>query len=175
MENKSYENSISQITCTLDYTIKLLNDIDIYQEDNFFNRYINIYGLINYSRNQFLPKTSSFITDNHAFNDIFFNYTSVESMILDLFMIIESDLIKALDVNDEKLINKDKINSIINFSYKLLKLLKNIINTRINLNKNIIDDEEYTKLNQEYTNKVFNMQNDFYKLVYDEKIDFRVK
>ena len=130
-----YDNSINEITQTLKKINTSLNDIDLNMNDeNFFDKSINIYGLINYTRNQFLPKTSSFITDNHAFNDIFFNYTSVESMILDLFLIIESDLIKALDKNTDQLLDSDKINSIIAFSHNLFELLSSIIDTRINLN-----------------------------------------
>ncbi|RAP52458.1 MAG: hypothetical protein BZ133_01075 [Methanosphaera sp. SHI613] len=171
----NYESSINEITQTLNHIINFLNKTDINYTEDFFDECINLYGLINYSRNQFLPKTSSFITDNHAFNDIFFNYTSVESMILDLFLIIESDIIKTLDKNYVDLLNTDKIKSIITFSSKLLDLLNKIIDTRIRLNKQIIDQNEYAKLNKQFTNDVFNMQNDFYKLVYDEKIDFRVK
>jgi hypothetical protein len=171
----NYESSINEITQTLNHIINFLNKTDINYTEDFFDECINLYGLINYSRNQFLPKTSSFITDNHAFNDIFFNYTSVESMILDLFLIIESDIIKTLDKNDVDLLNTDKIKSILTFSSKLLDLLNKIIDTRIRLNKQIIDQNEYAKLNKQFTNDVFNMQNDFYKLVYDEKIDFRVK
>ena len=172
----NYDTSINEITQTLTYITTSLNDIDlILDEDTFFTKSIKLYGLINYSRNQFLPKTSSFITDNHAFNDIFFNYTSVESMILDLFLIIESDLIRALDKNDSKVIDKKKFMDIINFSNGLLELLNEIINTRINLNNKVINEDEYDKLNREYTGKLFNMQNDFYNMVYDEKVDFRIK
>ena len=171
-----YDNSINEITQTLKKINTSLNDIDLNMNDeNFFDKSINIYGLINYTRNQFLPKTSSFITDNHAFNDIFFNYTSVESMILDLFLIIESDLIKALDKNTDQLLDSDKINSIIGFSHNLFELLSSIIDTRINLNNKIISEDEYAILNKKYNQEIFNMQNNFYKLVYDEKIDFRVK
>ncbi len=171
-----YDNSINEITQTLKNVNTSLNDIDLNMNDeNFFDKSINIYGLINYTRNQFLPKTSSFITDNHAFNDIFFNYTSVESMILDLFLIIESDLIKALDKNTDQLLDSDKINSIIAFSHNLFELLSSIIDTRINLNNKSISEDEYAILNKKYNQEIFNMQNNFYKLVYDEKIDFRVK
>lgn len=170
-----YENSIREIIHTLNCIIKYLKKLTISYNDDFFNELINIYGLINYSRNQFLPKTSTFITDNHAFNDIFFNYTSVESMILDLFMIMESDIIKTLDKNDIELLDIEKTETILAFAINLLELLEKIIDTRIRLNDKSIADEEYTLLNQEYTNEIFNMQNDFYKLVYDEKIDFRVK
>ncbi|MBQ6443508.1 MAG: hypothetical protein IJJ11_02370 [Methanosphaera sp.] len=173
---KDYDNTINEITQSLKYINTSLDDIDLIMNDeNFFNKSINIYGLINYTRNQFLPKTSSFITDNHAFNDIFFNYTSVESMILDLFLIIESDLIKALDKNNAQLLDVDKINSIIVFSHNLLELLSSIIDTRIRLNNKNISDDEYASLNKKYNHEIFNMQNNFYKLVYDEKIDFRVK
>ena len=171
-----YNNSINEITQTLKKINTSLNDIDLNMNDeNFFDKSINIYGLINYTRNQFLPKTSSFITDNHAFNDIFFNYTSVESMILDLFLIIESDLIKALDKNTDQLLDSDKINSIIEFSHNLFELLSSIIDTRINLNNKSISEDEYAILNKKYNQEIFNMQNNFYKLVYNEKIDFRVK
>ena len=171
-----YDNSINEITQTLKKINTSLNDIDLNMNDeNFFDKSINIYGLINYTRNQFLPKTSSFITDNHAFNDIFFNYTSVESMILDLFLIIESDLIKALDKNTDQLLDSKKINSIIAFSHNLFELLSSIIDTRINLNNKSISEDEYAILNKKYNQEIFNMQNNFYKLVYDEKIDFRVK
>lgn len=171
-----YNNSINEITQTLKKINTSLNDIDLNMNDeNFFDKSINIYGLINYTRNQFLPKTSSFITDNHAFNDIFFNYTSVESMILDLFLIIESDLIKALDKNTDQLLDSEKINSIIAFSHNLFELLSSIIDTRINLNNKSISEDEYAILNKKYNQEIFNMQNNFYKLVYDEKIDFRVK
>lgn len=171
----NYETSIKEITDTLNHIIDFLNDMKTNYDKDFFNESIKLYGLINYSRIQFFPKTSSFITDNHAFNDIFFNYTSVESMILDLFMIIESDLIKALDKNDMGQLDKNKIDSILTFAAKLLELLAKIIDTRIKLNNQVIDDKQYTRLNQEYTTSVFRMQNDFYTLVYDEKIDFRVK
>ncbi|MDO5825262.1 MAG: hypothetical protein Q4Q22_02690 [Methanosphaera sp.] len=170
-----YEDTILEITHTLTQIIRYLNELTIKHDADFFSELVNIYGLINYSRNQFLPKTSTFITDNHAFNDIFFNYTSVESMILDLFMIMESDIIKTLDKNDIELLDIEKTETILAFAINLLELLEKIINTRIRLNDETIDNQEYTRLNQEYTNEIFKMQNDFYKLVYDEKIDFRVK
>ena len=77
--------------------IKTLNDIIKILENNSgnthsdFNKKINLYGVINYSRTQYFPQLSSFITGNEEYSDIFFNYTSVDSMILDLFYVLDSD------------------------------------------------------------------------------------
>ena len=38
-----------------------------------------------------------------------------------------------------------------------------------------INEENYQNLNNQYTNKLFGLQNKFYTLVYDEKIDSRIR
>ena len=116
--------------------IKTLNDIIEILEKNSgnthtdFNKKINLYGVINYSRTQFFPQLSSYITGNEDYSDIFFNYTSVESMILDLFSVIESDLVLILEETTEY--SNDKMNRLLNFSLELLKILDKILKTKYN-------------------------------------------
>ena len=108
-----------------------MNDIIEILENNSrnthsdFNKKINLYGVINYSRTQYFPQLSSYITGNEDYSDIFFNYTSVESMILDLFSVIESDLVLILEETTEY--NNDKMTRLLNFSLELLhEINKNV-------------------------------------------------
>ena len=159
--------------------IKTLNDIIEILENNSgnthsdFNKKINLYGVINYSRTQYFPQLSSYITGNEDYSDIFFNYTSVESMILDLFSVIESDLVLILEETTEY--SNDKMNRLLNFSLELLKILDKILKTKYEKLNGNITEEDYQNLNNQYTNKLFGLQNKFYTLVYDEKIDSRIK
>lgn len=159
--------------------IKTLNDIIKILENNSgnthydFNKKINLYGVINYSRTQYFPQLSSFITGNEDYSDIFFNYTSVESMILDLFSVIESDLVLILEEKTEY--SNDKMTRLLNFSLELLKILDKILKTKYEKLNGNINEENYQNLNNQYTNKLFGLQNKFYTLVYDEKIDSRIR
>ena len=159
--------------------IKTLNDIIEILENNSnnthsdFNKKINLYGVINYSRTQYFPQLSSYITGNEDYSDIFFNYTSVESMILDLFSVIESDLILILEETTEY--SNDKMTRLLNFSLELLKILDKILKTKYKKLNGNITEEDYQTLNNQYTNKLFGLQNKFYTLVYDEKIDSRIR
>lgn len=159
--------------------IKTLNDIIKILENNSgnthsdFNKKINLYGVINYSRTQYFPQLSSFITGNEDYSDIFFNYTSVESMILDLFSVIESDLVLILEETTEY--SNDKMTRLINFSLELLKILDKLLKTKYEKLNGNITEEDYQTLNNQYTNKLFGLQNKFYTLVYDEKIDSRIR
>lgn len=159
--------------------IKTLNDIIEILENNSgnthsdFNKKINLYGVINYSRTQYFPQLSSYITGNKDYSDIFFNYTSVESMILDLFSVIESDLILILEETTEY--SNDKMTRLLNFSLELLKILDKILKTKYEKLNGNITEEDYQNLNNQYTNKLFSLQNKFYTLVYDEKIDSRIR
>lgn len=159
--------------------IKTLNDIIEILENNSgnthsdFNKKINLYGVINYSRTQYFPQLSSYITGNEDYSDIFFNYTSVESMILDLFSVIESDLVLILEETTEY--NNDKMTRLLNFSLELLKILDKILKTKYEKLNGNITEEDYQTLNNQYTNKLFGLQNKFYTLVYDEKIDSRIR
>lgn len=159
--------------------IKTLNDIIKILENNSgnthsdFNKKINLYGVINYSRTQYFPQLSSFITGNEDYSDIFFNYTSVESMILDLFSVIESDLVLILEEKTEY--SNDKMTRLLNFSLELLKILDKLLKTKYEKLNGNINEEDYQTLNNQYTNKLFGLQNKFYTLVYDEKIDSRIR
>lgn len=159
--------------------IKTLNDIIEILENNSgnthsdFNKKINLYGVINYSRTQYFPQLSSYITGNEDYSDIFFNYTSVESMILDLFSVIESDLVLILEETTEY--SNDKMTRLLNFSLELLKILDKILKTKYEKLNGNITEEDYQNLNNQYTNKLFSLQNKFYTLVYDEKIDSRIR
>ena len=159
--------------------IKTLNDIIEILENNSnnthsdFNKKINLYGVINYSRTQYFPQLSSYITGNENYSDIFFNYTSVESMILDLFSVIESDLVLILEETTEY--SNDKMTRLLNFSLELLKILDKILKTKYKKLNGNITEEDYQTLNNQYTNKLFGLQNKFYTLVYDEKIDSRIR
>ncbi len=157
--------------------IKTLNNIINQLENNkktekTFQYQINLYGIINYSRIQFFPRISSHITSNKDYADTFFDYTTAESMILDLFMVIESDLILILEDNNYEF---KKLEKLIDFSIKLLKILEKILKNKI---KNLLeqnDKKDYERKKEEYTQELFGIQKQFYTLVYDEKIDFRVK
>ena len=159
--------------------IKTLNNIIEILENNSgnthsdFNKKINLYGVINYSRTQYFPQLSSYITGNEDYSDIFFNYTSVESMILDLFSVIESDLVLILEETTEY--SNDKMTRLLNFSLELLKILDKILKTKYKKLNGNITEEDYQNLNNQYTNKLFGLQNKFYTLVYDEKIDSRIR
>ena len=159
--------------------IKILNDIIEILENNSrnthsdFNKKINLYGVINYSRTQYFPQLSSYITGNENYSDIFFNYTSVESMILDLFSVIESDLVLILEETTEY--SNDKMTRLLNFSLELLKILDKILKTKYKKLNGYITEEDYQTIKNQYTNKLFGLQNKFYTLVYDEKIDSRIR
>jgi len=66
-----------------------------------------------------------------------------------------------------------KATKLITFTNKLLKILKNILKTKNEEEK--IDKKEYQTTMEQNTQTLFNLQNQFYTLIYDEKIDFRVK
>ena len=158
--------------------ITLTNMIDILKNNlqntvTDFDQKIKLYGIINYSRTQYFPELSSYITENKEYSDIFFDYTSVESMILDLFSVIESDLVLILE--DSKQYDDEKMTKLIDFSLKLLKILEKILKAKYEKLAENINDEEDQKLNTEYTDKLYNLQNEFYRLVYDEKIDSRIR
>ncbi len=157
---------------TLENIIINLENNNKYNESNFDNN-IQLYGIINYSRTQFFPQLSSYVTGNDEYTDVFFNYTSAESMILDLFMVIESDLVLVL----EKTIQYDdnKMTKLITFSLKLLKILYKVMKIKYEILTQQIEKEEYQHLLNEYTNTLFSLQNQFYTLVYDEHIDSRIK
>lgn len=163
--------NLNQIT-TLRNIIEILEK-NLSVNDANFNQKINLYGIINYSRTQYFPQLSSDITGNKEYSDIFFNYTTAESMILDLFSVIESDLILILEESLEY--NYKKMKELLDFSIKILKILHQILKTKYEKINGKITDEEYEQLNSEYTNRLFNLQNRFYTLVYDEKIDNRIQ
>ncbi|MBE6494591.1 MAG: hypothetical protein E7Z84_08330 [Methanosphaera stadtmanae] len=165
------ERKIHQIN-TLNGIIEILEKNLKISKTNF-NQKINLYGIINYSRTQYFPELSSYITGNEKYSDIFFNYTSIESMILDIFSVIESDLVLVLEESLEY--DSNKMEELLNFSIKLLKILLQILNTKYERINNIISDNEYQKLNIESSDRIFKLQNGFYTLVYDEKIDSRIQ
>ena len=158
--------------------LRTLKDIIEILDNNLKNRVtdfknnINLYGIINYSRTQYFPQLSSFITGNDDYSDVFFNYTSLESMILDLFSVIESDLVLILEETNPY--DNNKMSNLLTFSLKLLKILEKILKTKDEKLNDYINDEDYQNLNKEYTNIIFSLQNEFYTLVYDEKIDSRI-
>ena len=154
---------------TLNEIITLLDNQN--NTDNSFKNKIHLYGTINYTRTQYLPQLSKQITENTQYDDIFFNYTSAESMILDLLSVIESDLIKNMDENNSY--DTIKATKLITFTNKLLKILENILKTKNEEEK--IDKKEYQTIMEQNTQTLFNLQKQFYTLIYDEKIDFRVK
>lgn len=168
MEEKINLNQIFTLRNIIDI---LENNISITGSN--FNQKINLYGIINYSRTQYFPQLSSDITGNRKYSDIFFNYTTAESMILDLFSVIESDLVLILEESLEY--NDEKMKELLDFSIKILKILHQILKTKHEKIHDKITDDEYEQLNSEYTNKLFNLQNRFYTLVYDEKIDKRIQ
>ncbi|MBE6513480.1 MAG: hypothetical protein E7Z75_10140 [Methanobrevibacter olleyae] len=94
-------------------------------------------------------------------------------MILDIFSVIESDLVLVLEESLEY--DSNKMEELLNFSIKLLKILLQILNTKYERINNIISDNEYQKLNIESSDRIFKLQNGFYTLVYDEKIDSRIQ
>lgn len=153
----------------------MINILENYLQNTVtdFDQKIKLYGIINYSRTQYFPELSSYITENKEYSDIFFDYTSVESMILDLFSVIESDLVLILE--ETKQYDDEKMTKLIDFSLKLLKILEKILKAKYEKLAENINDEEYQQLNTEYTEKLYNLQNEFYRLVYDEKIDSRIR
>ena len=94
-------------------------------------------------------------------------------MILDLFSIMESELVLALE--DVTLYDDKKMTELLTFSITLLKILCEILKTKYEKLNYKIATEKYLKLNEEYTAKLFGLQNRFYTLVYDEKIDSRIR
>jgi len=165
------ERKIHQIN-TLNSIIEILEKNLKISKTNF-NQKINLYGIINYSRTQYFPELSSYITGNEEYSDIFFNYTSIESMILDIFSVIESELVLVLEESLEY--DSNKMEELLNFSIKLLRILLQILNTKYEIINNKISDKEYQKLNSESSDRIFKLQNGFYTLVYDEKIDRRIQ
>lgn len=164
----NYEKTLKQQQDTLNEIITLLKQN---KQDNTFKNKIHLYGTINYTRTQYLPQLSKQITEEKKYEDIFFNYTSAESMILDILSVIESDLIKNLDEKDNY--DTTKATKLITFTNKLLEILENILKTKDEEEK--IDKKDYQTTMEQNTQKLFNLQNQFYTLIYDEKIDFRVK
>lgn len=161
-EEKQQNNMLHEINKILENTKHLKS----------FKEEIKLYGIINYTRTQFLPRISNHITQNPEHKDIFFNYTSIESMILDLLMVIESDLIQQMEDNEDK---TDKIKELLIFSTKLLKTLEKMLTNKYEKLTQRINDEEYERKLEKYSAEVFNQQNNFYTLVYNEKVDSRIK
>lgn len=158
--------------------INILNKIitNLEKTDNnkeTFENSIKLYGIINYSRKQFFPRISSHITKNKEYEDTFLNYTTAESMILDIFMVIESDTIQQLEKTETK--TETKITTLKNFSTEILKILEKILQNKYENLEKTKTLTEYQKDNTKYTNELNNLQNKFYTLIYNEKIDFRVK
>lgn len=141
------------------------------EEINTFKSKIRLYGIINYTRTQYLPQLSKDITENPEYQDVFFNYTSAESMILDVLSVLESDIIQNLDEKND--FDITKTTKLIVFTNKILKILESILKTKYDEEK--IDQKEYETTMEQNTQKLFNLQKQFYSLIYDEKIDFRVK
>ena len=167
MQNKEEKQQINKLT----KIIKLLEK-NTQKTSPTFKDNINLYGTINYSRTHYFPKTSSYITANPNYTDIFYNYTQAESMILDTFLIIESDIIKTIE--DQKQLHQ-KIRKLTTFSLKLLKILLNILETKHQQQSQQITKQEYEAQNNKYSQQLYQQQNKFYTLVYDEKIDSRIK
>lgn len=167
MKNKEEKQQIN----TLNNIIKLLEQNNKKTTKTFKDN-INLYGIINYSRSHYFPKTSSYITANKDYEDIFLNYTTAESMILDIFMVIESEQIRTLEDQQE---TYQKTQKLITFSLKILKTLQNILTTKYQQLTKEIEKQEYKKLNKQYDQELYQQQNKFYTLIYDEKIDSRVK
>ncbi|MBE6513292.1 MAG: hypothetical protein E7Z75_09165 [Methanobrevibacter olleyae] len=94
-------------------------------------------------------------------------------MILDIFSVIESELVLVLEESLEY--DSNKMEELLNFSIKLLRILLQILNTKYEIINNKISDKEYQKLNSESSDRIFKLQNGFYTLVYDEKIDRRIQ
>lgn len=138
-----------------------------------FENKIKLYGTINYSRKQLFPRISSHITKNKEYEDTFLNYITAESMILDIFMVIESDIIQQLETTNTKI--EEKIIKLINFSLEILIILEKILENKYEYLEENKTKTEYEKDNTEYTNELYHIQNKFYTLIYDEKIDFRVQ
>ena len=138
-----------------------------------FENKIKLYGTINYSRKQLFPRISSHITKNKEYEDTFLNYITAESMILDIFMVIESDIIQQLETTNTKI--EEKIIKLINFSLEILIILEKILENKYKYLEKNKTKTEYEKDNTEYTNELYHIQNKFYTLIYDEKIDFRVQ
>lgn len=167
MNNKK----LKKHTKTLNQIIEILQEKRYQNISNTFQNQIELYGIINYTRTQYLPQLSKHITENKEYEDIFFNYTTAESMILDLLSVIESDLIQNLDQKSNH--DTKKTTKLITFTDKILQILETILKTKNEEEK--IDKKEYQTIMEENTQKLFNQQNQFYTLIYDEKIDFRVK
>ncbi|MEE3419306.1 MAG: hypothetical protein VZQ62_08245, partial [Methanosphaera sp.] len=71
--------------------------------------------------------------------------------------------------------SNDKMTRLLNFSLELLKILDKLLKTKYEKLNGNINEENYQNLNNQYTNKLFGLQNKFYTLVYDEKIDSRIR
>lgn len=141
-----YTTLLTKITSTLKQT-----KLDTFQDQ------INLYGIINYTRTQYLTQLSKTITENEEYKNIFFNYTSLESMILDLFMLIESDIIYIIENKKE---DTTKTQEMIQYTTTLLKILEETLQS---------------KQQDKITQKILQTQNQYYQLIYDEKIDYRIK
>ncbi len=170
-EEKIKTQQIETLNNIIKYLENTLNTN--FEEEKKFSDNINTYGIINYSRTQYFPQLSSYITKNEDYKDTFYNYITVESMIVDLFLVIESDLIKSLDTNSKT--DTKRIKKIITFTIKPLKILQKILTTKNEYLKQDIDMEEYDKRNTQYTKELSNIQNKYYTIIYDEKIDHRIK
>lgn len=141
-----YTNLLTKITTTLKQT-----KTDTFQDQ------INLYGTINYTRTQYLTQLSKTITENEEYKNIFFNYTSLESMILDLLMLIESDIIYIIENKKE---DTTKTQEMIQYTTTLLEILKETLQSN-----------QQDKITQ----KILKTQNQYYQLIYNEKIDYRIK
>lgn len=151
--NQKSNNTLEQQKQTLQQIIQTLNNTNT----NNFTNTIKQYGTINYTRTQYLPQLSKTITENQEHQNKLYNYTSLESMILDLLEHIESNTIKKIENTTT---NQQKTKKQIQYTTTLLQLLQQTLNNN----------------NQEQiTQTILQTQNQYYQLIYNEKTDTRIK
>lgn len=151
--NQKSNNTLQQQKQTLQQIIKTLTNTNT----NNFTNTIKQYGTINYTRTQYLPQLSKTITENPEHQNKLYNYTSLESMILDLLEHIESNTIKKIENTTT---NQQKTKKQIQYTTTLLQLLQQTLNNN----------------NQEQiTQTILQTQNQYYQLIYNEKTDTRIK
>ncbi len=151
--NQKSNNTLEQQKQTLQQIIQTLNNTNT----NNFTNTIKQYGTINYTRTQYLPQLSKTITENPEHQNKLYNYTSLESMILDLLEHIESNTIKKIENTTT---NQQKTKKQIQYTTTLLQLLQQTLNNN----------------NQEQiTQTILQTQNQYYQLIYNEKTDTRIK
>lgn len=122
------------------------------------NNTLTLYGTINYTRTQYLPQLSKKITQKETNPTTFYNYTTLESMILDLLKIIESNTIKKIENNTY---NKEKTQQTTQYTKQLLTTLQKILTK--------------TQTPEQTTQEINKKQNKYYQLIYDEITDIRIK